>query len=146
IDSLYSRPSACQFLCWGSAFNRLSYHWIKILTNACFIRHDYECDPLSWTVHRRCPSARCRRFSGSDDGCLGSARTLVAQQIESNFISPNVMGRVLSLHPLTVITIILAGGSIAGFLGILFAVPFYAVIKTIVIHFYQTYRQSKEHE
>lgn len=72
--------------------------------------------------------------------------TLVAQQIESNFISPNVMGRVLSLHPLTVITIILAGGSIAGFLGILFAVPFYAVIKTIVIHFYQTYRQSKEHE
>lgn len=69
--------------------------------------------------------------------------TLVAQQIESNFISPNVMGRVLSLHPLTVITVILAAGSIAGFLGILFAVPFYAVIKTIVIHFYKTYQQSK---
>src|SRR5699024_3615513 len=51
--------------------------------------------------------------------------TLIAQQIESNFISPNVMGRVLDLHPLTVITVILAAGSIAGFLGILFAVPFY---------------------
>src|SRR5699024_931372 len=65
--------------------------------------------------------------------------TLIAQQFESNFISPNVMGRVLSLHPLTVITVILAAGSIAGFLGILFAVPFYAVVKTIVSHFYQTY-------
>src|SRR5699024_445566 len=70
--------------------------------------------------------------------------TLIAQQFESNFISPNVMGRVLHLHPLTVITVILAAGSIAGFLGILFAVPTYAVIKTIVTHFYQTYQDSKE--
>lgn len=69
--------------------------------------------------------------------------TLIVQQFESNFISPNVMGRVLALHPLTVITVILAAGSIAGFLGILFAVPFYAVIKTIVIHFYQTIQESK---
>lgn len=70
--------------------------------------------------------------------------TLIAQQTESNFISPNVMGRVLKLHPLTVITVILAAGSIGGFLGILFAVPFYAVIKTIVVHFYQTYQKSKK--
>lgn len=69
--------------------------------------------------------------------------TLIAQQIESNFISPSVMGRKLALHPLTVITVILAAGSIAGFLGILFAVPFYAVIKTIFVHFYQTYQNSK---
>jgi len=72
-----------------------------------------------------------------------SIATLIAQQIESNLISPNVMGRVLALHPLTVITVILAAGSIAGFLGILFAVPFYAVIKTIFIHFYQMYRQQE---
>src|SRR5699024_1391890 len=72
--------------------------------------------------------------------------TLIAQQIESNFISPNVMGRVLDLHPLTVITVILAAGSIAGFLGILFAVPFYAIIKTIIVHFYKTYQDSKEHK
>nr|WP_217586354.1 AI-2E family transporter [Lentibacillus saliphilus] len=68
---------------------------------------------------------------------------LIAQQIESNFISPNVMGRALSLHPLTVITVILAAGSIAGFIGILFAVPLYAVIKTIIVHFYKTYEASK---
>ena len=69
--------------------------------------------------------------------------TLIAQQIESNFISPNVMGRVLALHPLTVITVILAAGSIAGFLGILFAVPTYAVLKTIYIHFYHLYQTRK---
>ncbi|WP_337969582.1 AI-2E family transporter [Virgibacillus salexigens] len=69
---------------------------------------------------------------------------IVAQQIESNLISPNVMGHALDLHPLTVITVILAAGSIAGFLGILFAVPFYSVVKTIIIHFYQTYVDSKK--
>lgn len=68
---------------------------------------------------------------------------IVAQQIESNLISPNVMGQVLNLHPLTVITVILAAGSIAGFLGILFAVPFYAVLRTIIVHFYETYADSK---
>src|SRR5690625_4200231 len=69
--------------------------------------------------------------------------TLIAQQIETNVVSPYVMGCVLSLHPLTVITVILAAGSIAGFLGILFVVPFYAVIKTIVIHVYQNYQENK---
>lgn len=71
---------------------------------------------------------------------------IVAQQIEGNLISPNVMGRALSLHPLTIITVILAAGSIAGFLGILFAVPFYAVVKTIIVHFYDTYVDSQDNE
>ncbi|MEN1967573.1 AI-2E family transporter [Lentibacillus sp. N15] len=68
---------------------------------------------------------------------------IVAHQFESNFIAPNVMGRALRLHPLTIITLILAAGSIAGFLGVLFAVPFYAVIKTIIVHFYKTYQDTR---
>ncbi|MFB4169856.1 AI-2E family transporter [Virgibacillus sp. JSM 102003] len=71
---------------------------------------------------------------------------VIAQQIEGNFVSPNVMGRALKLHPLTVITLILAAGSIAGFLGILFVVPFYAVVKTIIVHFYKTYQESKTNQ
>lgn len=71
---------------------------------------------------------------------------IVAQQIESNLISPNVMGQALDLHPLTIITVILAAGSIAGFIGILFAVPFYAVLRTIITHFYNTYVESKKNK
>ena len=58
--------------------------------------------------------------------------TLAAQQIESNLITPNVMGQTLKLHPLTVITVVLAAGNIAGFVGMLIAIPTYAVIKTTV--------------
>lgn len=71
---------------------------------------------------------------------------IVAQQIESNLISPNVMGQALHVHPLTVMTVVVSAGSIAGFLGILFAVPVYAVIRTIIVHIYQTYVSSKENK
>ena len=71
---------------------------------------------------------------------------VIAQQIESNFISPNIMGRALSLHPLTVITLILAAGGIAGFLGLLFIIPAYAVIKTIIAHFYNEWKKRQVEE
>lgn len=61
---------------------------------------------------------------------------LVAQQIESNFITPNVMGNALDVHPLTVITLILAAGNIAGLWGIILAIPTYAVIKAIAKNVY----------
>ena len=68
---------------------------------------------------------------------------VIAQQIEGNLISPNVMGRVLHLHPLTIITLILAAGAIAGFVGIILAVPFYAVVKTIISHFYNEWQKTQ---
>lgn len=61
---------------------------------------------------------------------------LVAQQIEGNLITPNIMGNALNVHPLTVITLILAAGNIAGIWGIILAVPFYAVVKTVITNFY----------
>lgn len=69
--------------------------------------------------------------------------TIIAQQLEGNFVSPNVMGKALSIHPLTIITLILAAGSLAGFLGLLFAIPTYAVLKAIVSHFYQEWLDRK---
>lgn len=66
---------------------------------------------------------------------------LVSQQIESNFITPNVMGNALDIHPLTVITIILAAGNIAGLMGIILGVPTYAVVKSILKNIY-VHRES----
>lgn len=73
-----------------------------------------------------------------------SVITLAAQQIESNLITPNVMGKTLEIHPLTVITIILAAGNIAGFLGIILAIPTYTVGKAIVTNIYHARREIKQ--
>lgn len=70
--------------------------------------------------------------------------TVVAQQIEGNLITPNIMGKSLDIHPLTVISIVLAAGKIAGFIGILIAIPTYAVIKAVVINIYKGKKDIKE--
>ncbi|MFD1204684.1 MULTISPECIES: AI-2E family transporter [Sporosarcina] len=69
--------------------------------------------------------------------------TLVAQQTDSNLITPNVMGKTLDIHPLTVITIILAAGNIAGFIGIIVGVPVYAVGKVIVRNIYERRKEIR---
>ena len=71
------------------------------------------------------------------------AITLVAQQTDSNLITPNIMGKTLDIHPLTVITVILAAGNIAGFLGILLSIPAYAVGKVIVKNIYDRRKEIK---
>lgn len=65
----------------------------------------------------------------------------VAQQLEGNVITPNIMGKSLNMHPLTIITVILAAGNLGGFFAILVAVPTYAVLKTIVVNIY-SHRQD----
>lgn len=70
--------------------------------------------------------------------------TLIAQQIESNLITPNIMGKSLDIHPLTVISLVLAAGNIAGFIGILVAIPTYAVIKVIVQNIYHERKNIKD--
>ena len=67
------------------------------------------------------------------------------QQLEGNLITPNVMGKRLQIHPVTVILLLLAAGSVYGFVGILIAIPAYAVVKTLVNNFRKFYhlRQRK---
>lgn len=73
-----------------------------------------------------------------------AAITLVAQQLESNLITPNIMGKSLDVHPLTVITIVLAAGNIGGFLFIIISIPTYAVIKAVVKNIYEERKKIKE--
>ncbi|REB06064.1 AI-2E family transporter [Sporosarcina sp. BI001-red] len=70
--------------------------------------------------------------------------TLIANQVDSNFITPNVMGKSLDIHPLTVITLLLAAGNIAGFVGIIVAVPVYGVAKVIVTNIYAARKDIKK--
>jgi len=59
---------------------------------------------------------------------------LVAQQVEGNFLSPMILGKSLDTHPATIIIILLAAGNLAGVLGMVLAVPTYAVTKTIILN------------
>lgn len=59
---------------------------------------------------------------------------VIAQQIEGNFLSPLILGKRLDTHPATIIILLLVAGNLAGIVGMILAVPFYAVMKTIVLN------------
>jgi len=63
----------------------------------------------------------------------------IVQQIDNHFISPIVMQRAVKLHPAVVMLALLAGGTLAGFLGLLLAVPTAAVLKIVVGHAWRHY-------
>ncbi|EAF5217484.1 AI-2E family transporter [Listeria monocytogenes] len=60
----------------------------------------------------------------------------VVQLLEGKFISPQVMGKTLKVHPITILFVILVAGNLFGVLGVIFAVPGYAVLKVIVTHIF----------
>ena len=64
---------------------------------------------------------------------------VVIQQIESNIITPRILGGKLGLHPLFIIFALLAGGNLYGIWGILFAVPVAAMIKVSITWLYLRY-------
>jgi predicted PurR-regulated permease PerM len=70
---------------------------------------------------------------------------LIVQQLEGNLVTPQVMGKKLNIHPITVILLLIAAGSIYGFIGILIAIPLYSVVKIIIKDVWKFYklRQKK---
>lgn len=56
---------------------------------------------------------------------------VIVQQCEGNFLSPQIMGRTLSLHPMSIVAALLLGGELGGVLGLIAAVPLLAVGKVI---------------
>jgi len=64
----------------------------------------------------------------------------VVQQLEGNLITPQIMGKRIQTHPVMIIIIILFSGSLFGFLGILLAVPTYAVLKVLIKNAIKIYK------
>ncbi|WP_281164366.1 AI-2E family transporter [Liquorilactobacillus sicerae] len=69
---------------------------------------------------------------------------IVVQQIDGNLIYPNVIGKTLKIHPLTIILLLLVAGNLAGLLGMILAVPVYAVLKVVIGYIYDIYRLHYE--
>jgi len=63
---------------------------------------------------------------------------LVVQQIDNHFISPTVLRITVRLHPAAIILGLVAGGTMAGFWGLLLAVPVMASVKIVVGHYWRT--------
>jgi predicted PurR-regulated permease PerM len=62
---------------------------------------------------------------------------LIIQQIEGNVLLPRILGQSLNLHPLIVLVAVIAGGSLAGILGVLLAAPVVATMRVLADYLYK---------
>jgi putative heme transporter len=58
---------------------------------------------------------------------------IIIQQIESNILEPNIMGRQTDMPPLLILFSLLAGGTLAGLLGALIAIPLAGATRVFVL-------------
>lgn len=64
---------------------------------------------------------------------------MVVQQIDNNFISPQVMKKSMDIHPLTVILLLMGIIPILGFIGLIIIIPLYSAIKITIKNIVEMY-------
>ncbi len=66
----------------------------------------------------------------------------IGQVVESSWLTPRLLGHHIGLHPLLVIFLLLAFGSLFGFIGVLLALPAGALLLVLARHALAWYRSS----
>lgn len=62
------------------------------------------------------------------------------QFLEGHFVSPNIMGRTMQIHPLTIIIVLLVAGNLFGIVGVILGIPGYAILKVLVVYLFGKFK------
>lgn len=65
---------------------------------------------------------------------------IVVQVIDNNILVPMIYSKSVKAHPLEIFFVIIMGGSLAGLVGMLLAIPVYTVLRVIAKEFFQQFR------
>lgn len=66
---------------------------------------------------------------------------VVVQFVDGNLVEPNIMGKNLNVHPLTIIIVLLVLGDLLGFVGLILGVPIYAVSRVLATFVFRKFKQ-----
>lgn len=61
----------------------------------------------------------------------------IVQLVDGKFISPQIMGKSLKIHPITIIFVLLTAGSLFGVAGVVLGIPGYALLKVVLTHMFE---------
>lgn len=65
----------------------------------------------------------------------------VVQLVEGKFISPQIMGKSLHVHPITIIFVLITSGALFGVPGVVLGIPGYAILKVIISHLFNLFKK-----
>ena len=69
---------------------------------------------------------------------------LIEQTLEGRFISPLILGNQLSIHPITILFVLLTSGKMFGLTGVILGIPVYAAVKVLIKAIYAWYVQTSK--
>lgn len=65
---------------------------------------------------------------------------MIVQMFNGHVVAPQVMGKRLLIHPLTIIIVLLVMGDILGVFGLIFGIPIYATAKVLVTYIFRKFK------
>ncbi len=71
---------------------------------------------------------------------------LAIQQLQGNFLTPNIQVDTLHVHPILVFLAVTIGGGLAGILGVIMAVPALAILRILFDFFRVRLRTDDQRE
>ncbi|PAV31622.1 AI-2E family transporter [Virgibacillus profundi] len=69
----------------------------------------------------------------------------IVQLSEGKFISPQIFGKSLHVHPVTIIFVLLTAGHLFGVFGVILGIPGYAVLRTIIEQLFSLFKKRYNH-
>jgi predicted PurR-regulated permease PerM len=69
----------------------------------------------------------------------------VVQHTESHFVAPILLGNRLSVHPLTILVLLIWAEEMYGFSGLILVIPLYVIFKIVLMYAFEWYREVSEH-
>ncbi len=66
---------------------------------------------------------------------------IVVQLLNGELIEPQVMGKHMVIHPVTIIFVLWIMGELFGMFGLIFGIPFYAIVKVLVVFGFRKFKQ-----
>lgn len=66
---------------------------------------------------------------------------MIVQSLNGHLIQPQIMGKKLVVHPLTIIIVLLVMGDLLGMFGFIFGIPIYAIFKVLVTYLFRKFKQ-----
>lgn len=69
----------------------------------------------------------------------------VVQHTESHFVAPILLGNRLSVHPLTILVLLIWAEEMYGFSGLILVIPLYVIFKVVLMYAFEWYQEVSEH-
>jgi predicted PurR-regulated permease PerM len=97
----------------------------------------FELVPIIGPIISAVPAVLLAATAGPGAVLAALALYFLVQQIENNFLVPKIQGDAVKLHPAAVVFAIIVGGSLAGLLGAILALPVTAAFRDVVRYLFR---------